>query len=161
MAIFRCAGCGGLNRLDESRTGDGPKCGKCKSRLDVGGEPQSVDGLALEGTIAGSPVPVLVDYWARWCGPCRMATPIVADLGRRRAGRMLTLKVDTDHSPAAASARRIEALPTFVLYHRGREVARRSGVVPRAELEAWIDSELGGASPRASSDESPSPRHSH
>jgi thioredoxin 2 len=138
MAILRCAHCGSLNRMAEERARDKPVCGRCKARLDTSGAPQAVTGEALAELVARSPVPVLVDYWAGWCGPCRTAAPILEQLGRRGAGRWLVLKVNVDEEQAEAQRRGIQGIPAFVLFDGGREVGRRAGVASQAELEAWI-----------------------
>ncbi|WP_437289442.1 thioredoxin family protein [Sorangium sp. So ce406] len=150
MAIYRCGRCGSINRVADQRVKDRPRCGRCKDPLDTTGVPQSVDGAALEQAIASAPVPVLVDYWATWCGPCRVAAPILDELGRRNAGEVLVLKLDTDADPAEAGRRRIQGVPTFVLFHGGRELDRRSGVASRADLERWIASHSGQPQTRAS-----------
>lgn len=138
MAIFRCVRCGAMNRVADGRVGDRPICGSCKEHLDTSGAPQEVSGEAFERAIAGSPVPVLVDFWAAWCAPCRMAAPAIAELGQRNAGRVLVLKVDVDADPRAANTYRISGIPAFVLYQGGREIGRRTGLASRADLEAWI-----------------------
>ncbi len=143
MAILRCAGCGAMNRVAEARLGERPVCGGCKAPLDPSGLPQEVTGAAFERVIASSPVPVLVDFWAAWCGPCRMAAPVVAELSRREVGRVLVLKVNVDEDQAAASRFRIQGIPAFVLFQGGREVARRAGLASRAEMEAWIARSTG------------------
>ncbi|MFO0755933.1 MAG: thioredoxin domain-containing protein [Byssovorax sp.] len=138
MAIFRCAHCGSLNRMAEDRARDKPVCGKCKARLDVTGAPQAVSGAALGQAVAQSPVPVLVDYWAAWCGPCRTAAPILEKVGQRAAGRLLVLKVNVDEERDEAGRRGIQGIPAFLLFDGGREVGRRAGVASQGDLEGWI-----------------------
>lgn len=138
MAIFRCDRCGSMNRVADGRVDERPICGGCKARLDTSGAPQEVSGEAFERAIAGSPVPVLVDFWAAWCAPCRMAAPAVAELGQRNAGRVLVLKVNVDAEESAAGTHRIQGIPAFVLFQDGREIGRRTGLASRADLEAWI-----------------------
>lgn len=138
MAIFRCGNCGTMNRAADERVQERPICGGCKAPLDTGGVPQEVDSEAFERALARSPVPVLVDFWAPWCGPCRTAAPAVAELGRRNAGRVLVLKVNVDEAREAAARYRIQGIPAFVLFEGGQEIGRRSGVASRAELEGWI-----------------------
>jgi thioredoxin 2 len=139
MRAHLCARCGALNRLGASPAGAAPVCGKCKADLDVSGEPRAATSAQLDSAVRNSPVPVLVDFWAPWCGPCRTAAPIFAELGRRRAGDLLVLKVNSDEEQEAAGRLGIRAIPTFVLFAGGQEIARHSGVIPVGEMERWVD----------------------
>lgn len=134
-----------MNRVAEERVSDRPVCGGCKSRLDVSGAPQDVAGDAFARAVANAPVPVLVDFWAGWCAPCKMAAPVIAEIAHRNAGKLLVLKVDTDADQRTAGAYQIQSIPAFVLFQGGKEIGRRAGLSSRAELEGWIQRTARGA----------------
>lgn len=137
--MLRCAACGAFNRIRRDHPAGSPVCGRCKRALDETNAPQAVNGTELQATIERSPLPVLVDFWAGWCGPCIAAMPIVKDVAKQLAGRVVVLKLDTEAWGEVAAAHHIQALPTFVLFHQGRELARRPGLLPREALLRFAD----------------------
>ena len=136
MATYRCRSCGAFNRVG---TGSGtPVCGRCKNALSTDGAPQDVSAEMLERAVASSPVPVLVDFWAPWCGPCRVAAPFFDQVARRLKGDAIVLKVDTEANPEAGARYGIRAIPTAILFQGGQERERRMGVQPAQALESWL-----------------------
>jgi thioredoxin 2 len=142
MKIFRCAGCGGVNRVGQAPAGQQPVCGRCKQPLDVSGAPQEVDAAGLKAAVSASPIPVLVDFWAPWCPPCRRAAPLLEQLARARAGQVLVLKVNTQDHPEAAAPHRIQSIPSFLLFRGGAERDRQVGLPPPEAFARWVDGHL-------------------
>lgn len=135
--IHRCARCGAMNRLAPITPGREPVCGRCKADLDLSGAPAHADLPALERAVATSPAPVLVDFWAPWCAPCRAFAPVLERFAREQAGRIVVLKVDTEASPDAGARFGIQAIPTLVVFRDGKEADRISGALPYEELRRF------------------------
>ncbi len=135
--VVSCVFCGKPNRVDLGRLSAGPKCGDCGRpiRLD---RPLKVTDADFDRTIQGASVPVLVDFYADWCGPCRIMAPTLDDLAQRRSGELLVLKLDTDASQATASRFGIRGIPTVIAFRNGKETGRHVGVGDMQVLEGLV-----------------------
>ena len=136
---FRCPSCGGLNRVPVARLDQAPRCGRCQTALDLSAQPQEVNDDALERLVRASPVPVLVDFWAPWCGPCKAVAPHLAALAKERAGSLLIVKVNTDQHQRIAGAMQVQAIPTLMLYKGGALAKRQAGALIGPQLRAFVD----------------------
>jgi len=138
--VVTCPSCAQKNRLAYDRLADAVRCGKCKETLRPPAEPLDVSSAAeFDQLIAGAAVPVVVDYWAPWCGPCRMVAPEVAKVASRRAGRALVVKVNTDEVPELGDRFGIRSIPTLAVFAGGHEVTRFVGARPAEEIERLVD----------------------
>ena len=134
---IRCQFCDTWNRVDAARAGDRPKCGKCGKPMLLD-RPLKLDDETFARTIAEAQVPVLVDFYADWCGPCKMMAPFVDELARERQGAALIAKLDTDRAQRTAQQFDIRGIPTTIVFKDGKEVARQTGAVPKSGLEALL-----------------------
>jgi len=139
--IIRCRSCGANNRIaaDKLQAGLAPVCGKCKKPLPAGTSPVEVNDATFASEVVRSPIPVLVDAWAPWCGPCRMIAPVIDELAAEMAGRVKFAKLNVDQSPQTASRLNISSIPALIVYSGGREVDRMVGLMPKPELARRLE----------------------
>lgn len=139
MDLLRvCSHCGKRNRVLISRLDEKARCGSCRAELGPVNEPVNVDKDLFDNIIKESPVPVLVDFWAAWCGPCRMAAPEVARTASEMAGRAIVLKVDTEEHPELAERYNVRGIPNFAVFSNGRLQFQQAGVVSHDVMEQWL-----------------------
>ena len=132
-----CAACGQANRVPALRLADGPKCAVCGAML-VDGKVAELDVATHDKVTRGDGLPVLVDYWAPWCGPCRMMAPEFAKAARALPPGVRLMKLNTEDNPQVASRIGIRGIPALILYCNGRELARLAGARPAAEITAFV-----------------------
>jgi thioredoxin len=148
MPILTCPNCGAKNRVDESKSASRqPVCGRCHTPLPVTPFASGVDGKPIEVTdatfptlVLGASVPVLLDCWAPWCGPCRAIAPVMEQLAKESAGRYTVAKLNTDQNPRTASQFRIDAIPTMLLFKDGQLIDRLIGLQPKQAIAAKLAS---------------------
>ena len=142
--VRSCPSCGKKNRVLWSRLREEARCGACGAALPPPAEPVEVDqGSELDGVLRESGVPVLVDFWAPWCGPCHAVAPEIAKVAERSSGKLLVVKVNTEVDPSVGARHRIQGIPTMALFQGGREVARTCGARPAAQIEGFVRQALG------------------
>jgi thioredoxin 2 len=134
-----CPSCGTNNRVPVQHLADTGRCGKCKATLPPTSEPIETDESLFDAIVSAAKVPVLVDFWASWCGPCRMAAPEVQQLAHEMKGEALVLKVDTEAHPRLAARFGVQSIPNFVIFQDGQPVFQRTGVAPRSEMRRWLE----------------------
>jgi thioredoxin 2 len=146
---IRCGACGTVNRVPRAKVAQGlrPVCGRCKAPLGAGAAgdergPVTVTDATFASAVAASPLPVLLDLWAPWCGPCRMVGPVVDEIARERAGRVRVGKLNVDDNPATASRFGVRSIPTLLILRGGREVDRLVGAMPKDEILRRLDAVL-------------------
>lgn len=137
-----CPECWSTNRVPEGRLVDEPVCGKCKTPLIPTGTIEVSNG-GFQKLVQRSDIPVVVDFWAPWCGPCRMMAPAYEQAAREMRGTALLTKLNTETHPQDAAPLAINSIPTIVVFHRGNELARQAGAMNTIEIVRWIRSAIG------------------
>jgi len=140
MDVVRtCNRCGAENRIPPRHIAHAGKCGKCKAELSPNDAPIDVDESTFDHIVRESPVPVLVDFWAEWCGPCQMAAPEVKHVAHDLAGRAVVLKVNTEESPRLAARYNVRGIPSFAVFRGGKLVQQKAGLVNRTVLRSMVE----------------------
>jgi thioredoxin 2 len=139
--LVACPQCRSVVRVPDARVGEHPKCPRCKAEV-LTGEPVAMDAAAFAAHVERGTLPVLVDFWAPWCGPCRMMAPVLDRTAAQRATALRVGKVNTDEQQELAGRFGIRSIPTLILFRQGREIARQSGAVDAASLSRWLDHAL-------------------
>jgi thioredoxin 2 len=141
--MVKCEGCGQKNRLPYDSLGSSARCGNCKQALRAPGTPLELTSSDdFDRLVARASIPIVVDYWAPWCGPCRMVAPELAKIAERQVGRLLVVKVNTDVLSDLGARFGIRSIPTLALFAGGREIARTTGARPAADIERFLDEAL-------------------
>ena len=137
-----CPSCSALNRVPHQRLGDRPLCGKCRAAL-IAGQPINGSDSNFRRIIEKSDLPVVVDFWASWCGPCQQFAPVFSQVSTEMATQAVFVKLDTEANQQTAANFQIRSIPTLMLFHRGKEVARMSGALPKPQFVQWLQQHLG------------------
>ena len=141
MLHIVCPDCASVNRLPSARLTQGPRCGRCKNML-FRGHPVELTSATFERHLSRSDIPVVVDFWAAWCGPCKMMAPAFAQAAGQLEPRVRLAKLNTEQEPAISQQFGIRSIPTLAIFRGGREIARQSGALDISRLISWVQAHI-------------------
>ena len=148
--LIRCRSCNTLNRVPEDKLSAHPVCGQCKTLIEVPRYPLNVTTTSYDQQVRDWPEFLLAEFWAKWCGYCRMIEPFINELAAKQAGRLKIIRVDVDAEPALAGRFAVKATPTFILYRNGVQLDRLDGAPQQnSDLALWIDQAMARSTTRA------------
>ena len=138
QVIIRCRSCGGKNRVQLEKIGSNPICGKCRAQLTIPKSALNITAQQFDQEVLRETIPTVVDFWAPWCGPCRMVTPVLDTIAQGYPGRIKVVKVNSDENPDLSARFGIQGIPTIILFRDGKEVDRMVGAKPKESIMQFL-----------------------